>query len=346
MKAVTVTPGGGVASAERPVPMLAAGQVRVRVAYGGICGSDLHYAQNGRNGIYTVTEPMVLGHEVAGVVDVSESAAVPVGSRVAVHPATPTPPPGGATGHGLHLADGGTYLGSASTTPHTDGGFSEFVVVDDAQIRHLPAQLPLRRAALAEPLAVAVHAVNRVQRPLADARILVAGAGPIGCLTIAALRAAGAAHITALDLLERPLAVASTVGADRTVQLGADPEPDPESFDVVIESSGSPRSLTNAVSWVKRGGTIVQLGLLPAGDISVSLAGLVSKEVTLHGSQRFDVELDEAVSILAAVPELDEIISHVFPAERAAEAFAVAADPSLSGKVLIGFGADPDVPRP
>ncbi|SJM55551.1 alcohol dehydrogenase catalytic domain-containing protein [Gulosibacter sp. 10] len=347
MHAVIANPGGGLELRERDALPPGPGQVRIRVVYGGICGSDLHYAQSGRNGIYAIEEPLVLGHEIVGIVDELGPGATgaAVGDRVAVHPATPTPPPGGEEGRGLHLAHGGTYLGSASTSPHTQGGFAEYATVGLAQLRPLPEGLPLRRAALAEPLAVALHGIGQAGVALAggrvDGRVLVAGAGPIGCLAIAALAERGATDITATDLVPRALGAARAVGAARTVLLGEDELPGAESFDLVIESSGSIRSLASALDWVRRGGTIVQLGLLPAGPLTLPLAPMVSKEVTLRGSQRFDVELDEAIRLLARDDRFDAIVSDVYPAADAEEAFAVAADSSRSSKVLLQFAEDP-----
>ena len=323
---------------EVPIPVVGDEDVLVRVAFGGICGSDLHYYQHGRNGIYRLIEPLTLGHEIVGTVaEVGASARtdVPVGAPVAIHPARPTPPPGSRVARGLHLTVGGSYLGSASTTPHMQGGFAEYVRVSADQLRPLPDGLPLRRAALSEPLAVALHGVDRARGEIPGARVLVSGAGPIGCLTVAALVVRGAKEIVVTDLEQAPLQVARAVGAATTVRIGHDPMPADESFDVVIEASGSPRATASALSAVRRGGTIVQLGMLPDGDLGIPLAALVSREITLRGSQRFELELDEAIAILADTPALDAVVTHVFPLAAAQEAFDVAADGATSTKVLL-----------
>jgi L-idonate 5-dehydrogenase len=289
-----------------PSPVPGDDGVVVRVAFGGICGSDLHYHQDGRNGIYDLQEPLILGHEIVGTVaEVGPAADRPlsIGTRVAIHPARPTPLPGAHQARGLHLAIDGSYLGSASTSPHTQGGFAEFIRVRPEQLRPLPDTLPLRRATLAEPLAVAVHGIDRVAGGVAGSRVLVSGAGPIGCLAAAVLRLRGASEIVATDLHPFPLAIASAVGASSTVLLGDDPAPGPESFDVVIEASGSPRAFEAALTAVRRGGTVVQLGMLPSGPLEVPLAVLVSHEVTLHGSQRFEIELDDLQD-----PEVDDLL--------------------------------------
>lgn len=345
MKAVIAHGAGDLRVEEIAEPELPAERVSVGIVYGGICGSDLHYAKNGANGAYTIAEPLTLGHEVVGVVE-AVGAAVdggpPVGTRVAIHPATPTPKPGQTDGGGLNLAVGGTYLGSASTSPHTQGGFVGLLHVTPDQLRPLPEALPLARAVLAEPLAVAIHGVSRLGDRVRGARVLVSGAGPIGSLAVAALRAAGAATIVATDLQEFPLSVARAVGADTTVQIGADAPIESESFDLAVEAAGAVPSLVTCLDAVRRGGAVLQLGMLPAGPLPVPLAGLIAKEVALFGSQRFDVELDRAIELLATTPGLDAVVSDTFGIDAASEAFDRAADSSRSAKVVIAVGPDPD----
>lgn len=342
MKAVVVHAAGDLRVDDLPVPEPGPGQVRVRIAYGGICGSDLHYAHSGRNGVYEVVEPLTLGHEVVGVVDAAGPGVVAaVGTPVAIHPATPTPAVGAARGSGLNLTVGGTYLGSASTSPHTQGGFSTQLVVTDAQLRPLPKGLPLRRAVLAEPLAVAIHAIGLLGDRVKGARVLVSGAGPIGVLAICALRAAGAMHITAADLHRTPLETALGVGADAVVQLGTDPALTDESFDIVVEAAGAVPSLVTALRVVRRGGAILQLGILPPGDLSVPLASMVAKEIQLQGTQRFDSEMDEAIEMLATDRQIEKVISHEFDIADAVEAFELASDSTRSGKVILAISPEP-----
>ncbi|GAB3677898.1 zinc-binding dehydrogenase [Saccharopolyspora tripterygii] len=344
MQAVVAYGAGDLGLENRPVPTPGPDEVLIRIVYGGICGSDMRYAQDGRNGAYTIVEPLTLGHEVVGIVDRIGSAvsgSPVVGTAVAIHPATPAPPVGGREGHGLHLAPGGTYLGSASTNPHTQGGFVEYLAVQPGQLRRLPDGLPLRLAVLAEPLAVALHGVGRLGNKVKGARVLVNGAGPIGALAIAGLAAAGAVSITAADLQEHPLRIAREVGADTTVALGAGEKVESDAYDIVVEAAGAVPSLISGLQAVRPGGSVLQLGMLPAGSQTLPLAGLIAKEITLLGSQRFDVELDEAVALLASEPRLASIVSHEFTADEVIDAFACAADSSRSTKVILRFGEDP-----
>lgn len=183
------------------------GQVTVAVALGGICGSDLHYYHHGRVGDFTVQEPMVLGHEVVGHVAAlgAGTEGPALGTPVAVHPATPCDHCPDCVAGRRNICADTRYLGSAARTPHVQGGFAQLVTVPAAQIRPLPPELGLHRAVLAEPLSVALHAVHRAG-DVTGKRVLVTGAGPIGCLVTAVLRHKGAAEVVVSDLLDTPCA--------------------------------------------------------------------------------------------------------------------------------------------
>ena len=156
-----------------PTPEPGPGEVRLRIAYVGVCGSDLHYYFNGANGAFVVEEPMAPGHEVSGVVDFDPSGKLDPGTPVTVHPATFGDPIPGIEDK-RHLFPGGSYLGSASTHPHTQGGMSEFLIVKDFMVRPLPEGMDLRVAALAEPLGVALHGIN-VAGGVEGKRVVVSG---------------------------------------------------------------------------------------------------------------------------------------------------------------------------
>jgi L-idonate 5-dehydrogenase len=310
------------------------GEVRLRVRYVGICGSDLHYYFNGANGEYVIREPLTPGHELSAVVDVDPSGRLAPGTRVTVHPARYGPSLPGLEDR-PHLRPGGDYLGSAAANPHRQGGASEYLIVEQSMVRVLPDGLPLERAALAEPLAVAMHAVGLAD-DVRGARVLVIGAGPIGLLVIAAAGRAGAATIAASDMREQALERAATVGADEFLLVGRD-DVAAESYDVVFECSGAPVALTQAVRAARRGGSIVQVGMLPDAESPVNLAPMLAKELTIRGAFRFSAEIDDAIAFLAEGDLLDAVVTQVIPAQEAVDAFAVARDSSRSAKVLLAF---------
>ncbi|MEW2285805.1 L-idonate 5-dehydrogenase [Streptomyces sp. NPDC047841] len=324
---------------ELPPPQPAPGEALVAVRYGGVCGSDLHYWRHGGVGDFRLREPMVLGHEVVGtVVSYGPGATGPApGTAVAVHPATPC-------GTCPECADGRAnvcrdtrYLGSAARFPHVQGAFAAQVAVPASQLRALPDGLGLRRAALAEPLSVALHAVRRAGE-VAGRHVLVTGAGPIGCLVVAAAKAAGAARVTVTDLVPEALGYAAVAGADTLVRADDPDDPGwPPEVDVAVEASGVAAGLDTCLRRVRRGGVVVQLGMLPAGRTPFAGNLMVSREIEVRGAFRFAAEFDDALELLAARGEFVGLVSAVVPVREAESAFVLAADRERSCKVLLEF---------
>ncbi|WP_431074909.1 L-idonate 5-dehydrogenase [Microbacterium phyllosphaerae] len=334
MKALAIHGKEDIRWEDREVPTPGDGEVRLRVNYVGICGSDLHYYFHGANGEYTIREPLTPGHELSGVVDLDPSGRLEPGTPVTVHPARYGPEVPGLEDR-PHLRPGGDYFGSAAANPHRQGGASELLIVEEQMIRVLPASLPLERAALAEPLAVAIHAVN-LAGDITGKRVLVIGAGPIGLLVVAAAVKAGASVVGASDVRAEPLGRAESLGATEVSLVGRDTIEN-ESYDVVFECSGVGVALTQAVRAARRAGTIVQVGMLPNADIGVNLSPMLAKELTIRGAFRFSTEIDDAVALLAESDALDSVISHVLPASDAVQAFELARDSSASAKVLLSL---------
>ncbi|MFC8371288.1 MULTISPECIES: zinc-binding dehydrogenase [unclassified Streptomyces] len=311
----------------------------VTVAFGGICGSDLHYWKHGAVGESVLRAPMVLGHEVVGTVlrAASDGSGPAAGTRVAVHPSRHEPTDVRFPHDRPNLSPGVRYLGSAARFPHTEGAFAREVVLPAAMLRELPGNLDLRVAALAEPAAVAWHAVSRAG-DVRGKRVLVVGSGPIGALAVAVAKRAGAGEIVAVDLHDTPRRIAAEVGAARTLDAADADAIAAVDADVVIESSGNHRGLASALKGATRGGTVVMVGLLPQGDQPVQIAHAITRELNLVGSFRFNDEIDDVIAALgdgslAVAP----VVTHCFPAADALEALAVAADASVSGKVLLAF---------
>lgn len=322
---------------EIATPEPRAGQVRIRIDYVGICGSDLHYYYEGANGAFVMREPLIPGHEVSGRIDLDPTGEWAAGTPVTVHPATFGDPVPGLE-HAPHLWPRGAYLGSASTWPHTQGGLVEHLLVDRAMVRALPAGLPVRRAVLAEPLAVALHALAKAG-DVSGRRVLVTGAGPIGLLAIAAAVAAGAAEVTATDVLSGPLDRARMLGAAHTIDVTREPVPE-NSYDVVLECSGVAASISAALAAVRPLGTVVQVGMTPNEPRPITIAPAIAKEVTYVGTFRFLDEIDGAIELLAQVPGIERVITHEVAADGVVEAFALARDSERSGKVIVAVWPD------
>jgi L-idonate 5-dehydrogenase len=312
-------------------------EVLVRVQYAGICGSDIHYYFEGRAGVFALKEPLTPGHELSGIVADDPSGRYATGTPVTINPARFGSSVPGLAGR-PHLWPGGSYLGSASTRPHTQGGMAEYRVVDSDMVRPLPAGMAVRTGALAEPLAVALHAL-KTAGGVRGKRILVVGCGPIGLCVIGACVANGAAQVDCVDLHEtardRGLAVGARRGyrADEATTLS-------NAYDVVFECSGVGAAIGTAFAAVRPAGDIVQVGNLPAGDIQAAIGAIVSKEVTYRGSFRINDEFDDAIGLLAREPAFQSIITHELDAGSIDAAFDLARDSARSGKVLVSLWLD------
>jgi L-idonate 5-dehydrogenase len=325
-----------------PSPEPDAGQVSLRVGSVGICESDLHYYADGAAGIFALREPLIPGHEVSGVIDFDPTGAFEAGTPVTVHPATWGTAQPDLSEEQRHLWPGGGYLGSASTWPHTPGALAEQLVIHRDQVRRLPASLPVRRAALAEPLAVGLHGLA-VGGGVRGKRVLISGSGPIGLLTAAAAAAGGAMEVVSADVLAGPLQRARYLGAASpvpiaTVQIGVEDLPDSH-FDLTLECAGVPQALHGLLLATRRAGVLVQVGNLPDEARLVNLAPLVSKEIQVRGTFRFNDEIDAAITLLDQNPQIEQVVTHVLPFEEVKEAFAIAGNPELSGKVLVEVSA-------
>lgn len=342
MRAAFITGSRALEIRELELPVPGPGEVRIRVEHVGICGSDLHYFLYGENSGFVVREPLIPGHELAGTVDLDPAGTWLPGQAVTVHPARHGEPQPRWPEH-PHLWPGGSYLGSASTWPHTQGGMVQQVVVESSSLRALPDGLDTRRAALAEPLAVALHGLTVAQRlcrssspesGIRGAHVLITGAGPIGLLAIAAAQSRGAASVTVTDVLPGPLDRAHSAGADQVLDTSVQTLP-ASSWDVVLECSGAGPAVAAALEAVRPAGVIVQVGMVSDDFSGPPLASLITKEVALGGSYRFQTEIDEAVALLAVRPQLSSVITHEFGLDEAVRAFTTAADPQISGKVLV-----------
>ncbi|WP_175946381.1 L-idonate 5-dehydrogenase [Caballeronia sp. BCC1704] len=329
---------------EIDTPQPQPGQVQVRVRAGGICGSDLSYYFKGKSGDFKVREPFVLGHEVAGeIAALGEGVTgLRVGQRVAVNPGLNCGAcrfcVKGMPNHCLNMR----FMGSASTFPHMQGMFRQYITAAARQCVPVPDSLDYAQASMAEPLAVALHALKQAGS-LVGASMLLVGCGPIGCIVLAAARRAGAHRIVAVDLASKALQMAASLGADETV-LATDQARIEEwsrergTFDVVIEASGSPAGLDTALRAVRAGGSVIQLGNLPAGQSPVAANLVMAKELRYQGSFRFTDEYAIAADELASQRiDLRPLMTHAFPLADANRAFEVAQDRNQSMKVHLQF---------
>ena len=342
MKVIVIHAAGDLRIEERDAAQPGPGEVRVRLAMGGVCGSDLHYYNHGGFGTVRLREPMILGHEVSGHVEALGPGVtgLRVGDLVAVSPSRPCKACrfclAGQPNHCLNMR----FYGSAMPFPHIQGAFREVLVAEAGQCVKAEG-LTAGEAAMAEPLAVALHAVRQAG-PVLGKRVLVTGCGPIGGLCILVARRAGAAEIVATDLAEFTLGLARQVGADRAINMKvpdglAEYGAENGQFDVLLECSGAVQAVVAGIAALRPRGVIVQLGL--GGDMTLPMQTITAKELELRGSFRFHAEFALGVGLMQkGLIDVKPLITHRVPLAEAERAFALANDRSQAMKTQIAFG--------
>lgn len=343
MRAIVIHAARDLRIEERAEEAPGPGQLRLRLAVGGVCGSDLHYYNHGGFGAVRLREPMILGHEVSAHVEALGPgvSGFTLGQLVAVSPSRPC----GACQYCLEGLPNQClnmrFYGSAMPFPHIQGAFRESLVADASQCVDAIGLTP-GEAAMAEPLAVTLHATLRAGGMLGK-RVLVTGCGPIGVLAILAARRAGAAEIVATDLSDFTLGLARQVGADRVINTGREPEAlagyaaNKGHFDVMYECTGVAAALAGGIAAMRPRGVVLQLGL--GGDMTVPMMAITTKELELRGSFRFHPEFAVGVGLMQkGLIDLKPLITHTVGLDQAETAFKLASDRTQAMKAQITFG--------
>jgi L-idonate 5-dehydrogenase len=340
MKAIVIHAAKDLRIEDREPDPLNPGQLRLRLATGGVCGSDLHYYNHGGFGAVRLKEPMILGHEVSAYVEDPGTTTFAKGQLVAVSPSRPCGTCKfcleGLPNQCLNMR----FYGSAMPFPHIQGAFREVLIADASQCVDATG-LTAGEAAMAEPLAVTLHATRRAGDMLGK-KVLVTGCGPIGVLSILAARRAGASEIVATDLSDFTLSLAAKVGADRTINTGKDPDAlsaysaDKGYFDVLYECTGVAAALSSGIAALRPRGVILQLGL--GGDMTLPMMAITAKELDLRGSFRFHPEFAVGVGLMQKrLIDVRPLITHTVPLAKAEDAFHLASDRSQAMKAQIVF---------
>lgn len=288
---------------ERSRPSPGPDDVLVAVRDVGICGSDVHYYEHGRIGDYIVEDPLVLGHESAGeVVKLGKNVTnIEVGDRVALEPGVPCRRCTHCKCGEYHLCEEVRFM---ATPPH-DGAFTEYVSWPADFAYKLPQTVSTVEGALCEPLSVGIHACRRGNIGTGDT-VAITGAGPIGLMIMEAARAAGATDIVISDVVADKLEFAERRGADLTVDVtqtnletAVDDYTNDVGVDVVIEASGAESSVQSTIDVVRRGGTVVLVGLGDESEVPFDVLDVIDNELDVHGSFRYKNTYDVAIDLLA-----------------------------------------------
>lgn len=338
MRVAVLDRPGQIVVRDQPVPRPGPGELLVKVAAVGTCGSDVHYFENGRIGDFVVRSPLVLGHEPSGVVAGLGLGVCrhEVGDRVSLEPGVPC----------LHCAQcrHGYYNLCPDmrffATPPINGAFSQYVVLNENFAYQVPDQVSDDAAALIEPLSVGVWASQKARiRP--GSRVLVTGAGPIGLIAAQVARVFGADEVVVTDINPSRLAVAAELGATRTVDVSVEPltgtdlEPD-----ILLECSGVPQVVADGLRCLGRGGRAVLVGM-GADTLPIPVAHLQQFEIELTGTFRYANTWPTAISLAShREVQLDRLVTHRFGLAEVADAMTVARRDPNTLKPMVYPGID------
>ncbi len=318
----------------RGLPALGEHDVLVEVRSVGVCGSDVHYYEHGRIGSFVIEQPLVLGHEVCGVVvDCGAQARKRhAGQRVALEPGVPC----GRCSECRH----GSYnlCGEIRfyATPPVDGAFARYVATHEDYAFPLPDELSDDAGALLEPLSVGIWACRKGGVGLGS-RVLVTGAGPIGNLSMQAARAAGATTVAVADVNLERLERAAQLGATRTIdlierQLTSQDGP----FDVLLECTGDESLTGQAILALRPAGTAVLVGMGPGLEARIPVAALQAREITLLGTFRYANTYPAAIALAASGRvDLDALVDARFPLEEVDRALSANRENPPLMKVMV-----------
>lgn len=296
---------GDVRLDHRPDPAAGTGEVIVEIGAVGICGSDVHYYEHGRIGQYVVREPMVIGHEAAGIiVEVGQGVdAARLGELVALEPGIPDYTCDECRAGRYNLCPGIRFL----ATPPIDGAIVGRMAFPAALAHRAPDGLSAEQAAMAEPVSVGVWACRKASVSLGD-RVLITGAGTIGLLAAQVARTCGATNITVTDISEFRLSVARDLGFT-AVSASAPPVGE---YDVLLECSGSQSAVTAGVSQMAPAGRVVLVGM-GADSVSIDVPLLQGRELSVTGVFRYANTYPMALHLISTGQvDVTPVITHRF----------------------------------
>ncbi|RCX19360.1 L-iditol 2-dehydrogenase [Anaerobacterium chartisolvens] len=301
-------------------------EVIVKVEYVGICGSDVHYLEHGRIGDFVVNGDFILGHECAGtVVEIGAGVKrLKVGDRVALEP--------GCTCGQCEFCKSGRYNLCPDVeflaTPPYHGCLMNYIAFPENMAFKLPHNVSSKEGALVEPLAVGLHAASQGGVRLGD-KVVILGAGCIGLVTLLACKAFGATEVIVVDVIEKRLECAKRLGAscvinaknentlDKIAELTAG-----KGVDKVIETAGSEFTIKQTPYLVKRGGTIVLVGLAPKDIIEFDFMQIMTKEAEIKSVFRYRNLYPAAIGAIAdGKIDVKGIVTHEFAFEDTKKAF-------------------------
>ncbi len=296
-------------------------EVVIRIMANGICGSDIHFYSEGRLGNFIVQEPYVPGHECSGEITSVGSNVnhLVVGDLVTIEPGIPCRTCRHCRIGRYNLCSEVVFL----SAPPMNGTFCDFICIRSDMVHRLPKGLSFEEGAMAEPAAVAVHAVNRAKLG-SGKTVAVVGAGPIGQFTIQAIKAAGGGRVICLDTNQARLEFAARIGADETINpTDICTEELKDVADVVFETAGADRATASLFAYTRPGGCAVQVGWPESNIVNMDISRFIEKELDYVAVHRYANAFEAAIQWISdGRIDAKSMITHRFELEQIAEAFA------------------------
>jgi L-iditol 2-dehydrogenase len=317
-----------------PVPKAGAGEALVAIKANGICGSDIHFFHEGRLGNFVVTRPYLPGHEACGqVVAVGEGVGgIQPGDRVVIEPGIPCGRCAYCRGGRYNLCPHVVFL----SAPPIDGTFCDCLSIRADALHRMPAGMSFELGALAEPTAVAVHAINRSGMRTGDSAVIL-GCGPIGLLTLGAFKAAGGTEAICVDSIDLRRTKAMELGASQVLDPASAAETLQDAADLVFETAGSAAATAAAFAFARPGGRVVQVGWPERNRVEMDVAAFIEKELNYVAVNRYANAFPTAIQWLADGRVAGgKLITHRFPFDDVAKAFHFALEHRAEAiKVLV-----------
>ena len=321
-----------VEQAEMPTS-IAPDHIRLRLATASICGTDMHYYRHFANAGFYLDYPVTLGHEACAYVEDANGHGFTAGELVAINPIIECGECVHCRAGDINMCPTKRFPGSATTKPHIDGFFRDHFDFPARCCHKVDQSAPPDHLTFAEPLACAMHSVNRAG-VTSGQKVLVTGCGPMGLLATVGAVAKGA-HVDVTDLKGAAIDAAKAVGAKEGYVIG-ESTPSAAAYDVVIEASGSPHAYNQALDAVRKQGVIGVLSLIQPTETPINLHLNTLKEVNSVGSILFTSEFADAVALIESRNvDFEAITAARFPVAETGPACALMAGGQAVGKVLI-----------
>lgn len=317
-------------SEEIAVPTLDADQVLVKVESVGICGSDVHYYKHGAIGPYVVEKPIILGHELSGVITAvgSDVAQSRIGSRVAVEPQRACKVCKQCLAGRYNLCPEIEFY----ATPPIDGAFCEYVKIQSSFAYDIPANISFDAAALIEPMSVCIWAAQKA-RIENGMTVLIAGAGPIGVIMAQVARAFGASEVVVTDVVDSRLDFVKKYGATKTINTSKESLSSQE-FDVFVDACGIPAAVYAGILATGPAGRALLVGL-GSDEMVLPISHIQNNEILVTGVFRYTNTWPIGIELLASGKvNLDVLVTHHFGLDDVEQGLKTTAQPEAM-KVVI-----------